>query len=434
MRRALLGRLAVVGAVAALAVPATAAANEVTNWNTIAQNTVLAQPPITSSPQASGIFIAMVQGAVYGAVNAIDRHHRPYLVFRRADRHASQEAAVATAAFRVLDTLFPAQHDALQAQYNSSLAAIPDGHRKDRGVEVGAEAADAMLAQGHDGRTPLPCVFGNDPGEWRPQFAPDGSPMCDPSAWVASARPFLIRSASQFRTAGPNALTSRAYARDVNEVEELGALDSTSRTPEQTHAAVFWQTNPHAVWNGVLRRLADDPARPLDVADSAMLFAMVDLSAADALINCWNDKYYWNFWRPITAIREADTDGNPATVADPGWRPLFDPSLDPLVAGAGPALVTPPFADHPSGHLCTSTATVEALRSFLGTDTLDFYVTSSRFPAEQRRFSRLSDAVDELIGARIWGGIHFRTADEQGSLLGRRVARWARIHYFMPLR
>jgi hypothetical protein len=220
----------------------------------------------------------------------------------------------------------------------------------------------------------------------------------------------------------------------VNEVEELGALDSATRTPEQTHAAVFWQTNAPATWNGVLRRLADDQSRPLDVSDTALLFAMVDLSAADAIIGCWNDKYYWSFWRPITAIREADTDGNPATVADRDWRPLFDPSLDPLVAGVGPALVTPPFPDHPSGHLCLSTATLDSLGAFLGTDRVDFYVTSSRFPGEQRHFSRLSDAIDELVEARVWGGIHFRTADEQGSRLGRRVARWALTHYFMPLR
>ena len=434
MTPAILGRLALVGAVAALAVPATAAANEVTSWNAIAQDTVLAQPPVTSSPQATSIFMAMVQGAVYGAVNAIDRHHRPYLVFRRVDRRASQEAAVATAAFRVLDTVFPAQHDVLQAHYDASLAGIAEGRAKEQGIEAGEAAAGAMLAQGHDARAPLPCLFGNDPGDWRPLLAANGSPMCDPSAWVASTPPFLLRSPSQFRTDGPNPLTSAAYARDVNEVEELGALDSATRTPEQTHAAVFWQTNAPATWNGVLRRVADDQSRPLDVADTALLFAMVDLSGADAIINCWNDKYYWSFWRPITAIREADTDGNPATVADRDWRPLFDPSLDPLVGGVGPALVTPPFPDHPSGHLCLSTATLDSLGAFLGTDRVDFYVTSGRFPGEQRHFSRLSDAIAELVEARVWGGIHFRTADEQGSRLGRRVARWALTHYFMPLR
>src|ERR1041385_3207625 len=152
MRPALLGRLAVLAAMAALVVPVAAvAANEVTKWNEIAQNTVLAQPPIASAPPASAVFMAMVQGAVYGAVNAIDRQHRPYLVNRRFP-HASEEAAVATAAFRVLDRLFPAQHAALQAQYDSSLAGIPDGQAKEQGIDVGTEAAGTMLAQGHDGR------------------------------------------------------------------------------------------------------------------------------------------------------------------------------------------------------------------------------------------------------------------------------------------
>jgi hypothetical protein len=432
MRPAFLGRLAALLAVAALAIPATAAANEVTTWNAIAQNTVLAQPPIASAPPAAAVFMAMVQGSVYGAVNAIDGVHRPYLI-HHASRRASKEAAVAAAAFRVLDTLFPAQHDALKAQYDASLAAIPDGSSKEAGIKVGTDAADALLAQGHDGRSPLPCVFGNGPGVWRPLLAANGTPMCDPTPWVASARPFLVKSAWQFLTEGPNALTSRAYARDVNEVEELGALNSTSRTAAETHAAAFWQTNPAATWNGVARRLADDPVRPLDISDSARLFGMMDLSAADALINCWNDKYSRSYWRPITAIREADTDGNPATVADPTWQPLFDPSLDPLTAGAGPALVTPPYPEHPSGANCFTWSSLTAVQAFLGTDRLSFYVTSSRFPAEQRHFDRLSDAGEEVIEARIWAGIHFRTADEQGAELGRRVARWDRVHYFMPL-
>jgi hypothetical protein len=380
MRPALLGRLAALLAVAVLAVPATAAAaNEVTNWNEIAQNTVLAQPPIASAPPASAVFMAMVQGAVYGAVNAIDRHHRPYLVYRRADRHASKEAAVATAAFGVLDATFPAQHTALQAAYDASLAAIPDGRSKDAGIEVGRDAAEAMLSQGHDGRAgPIPPLPPIGPGFWQPLVGANGLPLLDPSPWVANARPFLVRSSSQFRTDGPNRLGSAAYAADLNEVEELGALDRTTRTPAQTHAAVFWQSNPAAVLNGLARRLVDE--RHLDATDSALLFGMMDLTSGDSQINCWNDKYYWSFWRPMAAIRGADTDGNPETVADPDWRPLFVPTLDPAIAGVGPPLITPPFPDH-----------------------------------------------------RIWAGIHFRTADVQGMELGRRVARWTRLHYFMPL-
>jgi hypothetical protein len=431
MRPALLGRLAALAAVVALAAPVVAQANEVTNWNSIAQSTILAQPPNTSAAPASAVFMAMVQGSVYGAVNAIDRRHRPYLVYRRFP-HASKEAAVATAAFRVLDALFPAQHDALQAQYDASLAGIPDGQPKDQGIEVGTLAADAMLAEGHDGRAgPIPPLPPIGLGYWQPLLDANGNPLLDPSPWVALAHPFLVRSSSQFRTAGPNALTSAAYAADVNEVEALGALGSPFRTPEQTHVAVFWQSNPLATWNGLARRLAGE--HQLGITDSALLFGMMDLTAGDTQINCWNDKYYWGFWRPQSAIHEADTDGNPATVADPDWQPLFVPTLDPAIAGVGPPLIMPPYPEHPSGHLCYTSSSLRSLQAFFGTDEMTFYVTSSRFPREQRYFNRFSDVIDELIEARIWAGIHFRTADEQGALLGEKVARYTRWHYFQPL-
>jgi hypothetical protein len=255
----------------ALAAPAVAPPNEVTKWNAIAQTTVLAQPPNASALPAGSVFMAMVQGSVYGAVNAIDRRHRPYLVMRRADPEASKEAAVATAAFRVLDTLFPAQHVTLQAQYDSSLAAIPDGPLKEAGIEVGNAAADAMLAEGHDGRLgPIPPLPPDGPGFWEPLLNADGIPILDPSPWVALAQPFLVESSSQFRTDGPYALTSPAYAEDFNEVKELGRLDSPTRTAEQTHVAIFWQSNPAVTWNGLARRLAAE--RQLDVTDSALLF------------------------------------------------------------------------------------------------------------------------------------------------------------------
>jgi len=372
-----------------------------------------------------------VQGSVYGAVNAIDRRHRPYLVQRRFP-HASEEAAAATAAFRVLDALFPAQHDALQAQYDASLAGIPEGRAKGKGIEVGTMAAEAMLAEGHDGRAgPIPPLPPVGPGYWQPLLDANGNPILDPSPWVALARPFLVRSSSQFRTAGPNALTSSAYTGDFNEVAQLGALDSPFRTPEQTHIAVFWQSNPMATWNGVARRLAEE--WQLDISDSAVLFGMMDLTAGDAQINCWNDKYYWGFWRPIGAIRQADTDGNPDTTADPTWRPLFVPTLDPAIAGVGPPLNTPPYPDHPSGHLCFSSSSMHALQDFFGTDEVTFFVTSSRFPGEQRSFDRFSDVISQLVQARIWAGIHFREADEQGALLGERVARYTQQHYFGSL-
>src|SRR4051812_10931894 len=269
MKNAQLGRLAVLGTAVALAIPAIAQANEVTKWNEIAVSTINAptQLPFTSSAHSGSVFVAMVQGAVYGAVNAVDRHGRPYLVNRSYPK-ASADAAAATAAFRVLDSLFSATHHAtLQAAYDSSLAGIPNGPSKDQGIEVGAKAADAMLAEGHDGRTVIGCTFGSGlPGVWQPLAGPGGAPACDPTPWVANAKPFVVESASQFRTAGPYPLDSAAYAADVNEVKTLGAWNSVFRTFTQTHAAAFWQTNPAANYNAIARRLADQLS--LDLADS----------------------------------------------------------------------------------------------------------------------------------------------------------------------
>ena len=429
MKPTRIGRLAVLGLAVALAVPAMASsANEATKWNEIAVATVNAQPPITSAPPAASIFVAMVQGAVYGAVNATDRHGRPYLVMHSYPK-ASPEAAAATAAFRVLNTLFPSA--ALQAAYDASLAGIPNGAAKTTGIEVGTMAADAMLAEGHDGR-PLsssPCTFGTFvPGAWQPVAGPTGAPLCDPAPWVKDAKPFLVESGSQFRTHGPLALTSAAYTAEFNEVKSNGSLLSTTRTPVQSHIAAFWQTNPAANYNAIARRFVE--LYTLDLSDSARLFAMLDLTAADALITTWSDKYYFNFWRPWAAIRQADTDGNPATVADPQWKPMFDSTLDPAIGGAGPALGTVPYPDHPSGATSYASASMSALAAFFGTDQIPFYATSGRFPGEQRPFTRFSGVTDEVLESRIWAGIHFRTADVQSAELGRQIARYAQTHWF----
>jgi hypothetical protein len=419
---------ALVAGVFALALPAVARANEVTTWNTIALNTVLAQPPISSAANPTAVFMGMTQGAVYGAVNAIDRHGRPYLVERSFPK-GSLDAAVATAAYRVLDSTFPDQHATLTASYVSSLAAVPDGAAKDTGVEVGEAAAAAMLAQGHDARAVIGCGFGVFvPGVWQPLAGPTGAPACDPSAWVRDATPFLVDSASQFRTAGPYALDSSAYAADYNEVKAMGSLTSATRTPLQTHLAVFWQSNPGVNYNLLAQRLVAE--KGLDTTESARLFAMIDLNAADAIITAWSEKYARLFWRPMAAIQHGADDGNPATVGDPTWTPLFTPALPPAVAGVGPALSTPPYPDHPSGAVSYASSTMHAFRSFFGTDDESFYVTSSRFPGEQLPFHHFSDLTNQVIEARILAGIHFRNADEQAANLGREVEDWTHTHYF----
>jgi hypothetical protein len=366
-------------------------------------------------------------------VNAVDRHGKPYLVNRSFPK-ASAEAAAATAAYKVLSALFPS--GALDTAYEASLQGVSPGRSKDQGIEVGTMAADAMLAEGHDGRTVIACTFGTGAaGEWTPLAGPGGSPLCDPTPWVANAKPFVLKSPAQFRSAGPYDLTSAAYAADFNEVKSIGKVDSSTRTADQTHAAAFWQTSPAANYNALARRFVDGFS--LDVRESARLFAMLDLSAADAIINTWNDKYHYVFWRPITAIRYAD-DGNPATQTDPTWTPLFNPSLPVATAGIGPALITPPYPDHSSGATAYASASMQAFASFFGSDDMGmpFYLTSSRFPIdpalprEKRFFSRFSDVTNEILEARIWAGIHYRNADAQAAQLGREVERYIHKHLF----
>jgi hypothetical protein len=348
----------------------------------------------------------------------------------------SKNAAAATAAFRVLDSLFSATHHAtLLTAYNESLDAIQDGKRKDQGIAVGEKAAAKMLAEGHDGRAgQFGCAFVTpSPGVWQPLPGPTGAPACDPSSWVANAKPFILNSPSQFRSAGPYSLTSPQYAADYNEVKAIGSLTSATRSPDQTHVAAFWQTNPAANYNALARRFVDQFG--LGVSDSARLFAMLDLSAADAIINTWNDKYHYNFWRPITAIRQGDTDDNADTVVDTTWTPLFSagfPTSPPLpavplpVGGVGGPLGTPPYPDHSSGATAYASASMHALASFFGSDVMStgFYLTSGRYPGEQRLFNRFSDVTNEIVEARIWAGIHFRNPDVQAADLGREVEQY----------
>jgi hypothetical protein len=410
----------------AIITPSQLRADAVTDWNAIASTTIVVNAG--QPPPVSVLSFAMVQGAVYDAVNAIDRGHRPYIAQPNANPSDSKAAAAATAAFQVLGALFPAQLPTLQPLYDAYIAGLPDNPpgSKAAGIAVGEATAAAMLAaRTNDGRFgPPPLLYPPAPGIWRPTpplFAQD------PAPWVGNVRPFIVPSADMLRTDGPNALTSAAYAEDFNEIKELGSLTSTTRTSDQTDAAIFWQDHAPALWNRIFRTLA--ASQQLDIVEGARLFAMTNLAAADAAIGCWNDKYYWQFWRPITAIREADSDGNPATEADPAWLPLFDPTTPVF---SGPPLVTPPFPDHPSGHTSVTGALVQTLQGFFGTDKIAFSAFSNK-SGTTRHFDRFSDALKEVIDARVWAGIHFRTADMQGAVLGKKVAHWLNKHYFQPV-
>jgi hypothetical protein len=416
------GLLAAAAALLALAASAPARADTVTDWNAIATTAIVTtagQPPHASTPS-----FAMVQGAVYDAVNAIDRGHRPYIASPPANRSDSKQAAAATAAFRVLAALFPSQLATLQPHYDASLAAVADGPARDGGVAAGEAAAAAMLAaRANDGRGgPFTFIIGSEPGDWRP--SPPGFGL-DPAPWVGNVRPFLVPNTELLLSHPPNPLSSDAYAEDFAEVKRLGSINSTARTADQTEAAIFWQDHGPALWNRVLRALST--RQGLDTAENARLYAMANLAAADGAIGCWHSKYRWNFWRPMMAIREAATDGNPATEADPAWTPLFDPATPQF----GSPLANPPFPDHPAGHGCVSGAIVRTLQDFFGTNKITFSASSNR-TRTTRSFDRFSDALKEVIDARVWGGIHFRTADVQGAVLGKKVAHWLETHYFQP--
>ena len=326
----------------------------VRDWNLHAVNALINAstapiPGAGQTPPVSALHLAMVQGAVYDAVNSIDGGHQPYLAgLPPASSTASLEAAVATAAHDVLVGLgiapVPALPqvviDRLNALYAEALAGIPDDAAKADGIAAGAAAAAAMLAaRTGDGRyVPFSFTEGDEAGEWRP--TPPGM-VNDPFAWVANVKPFVLRSASQFRSKGPLDVRSRAYAEGIQRGERSRQPLAGPRTDEQTAVALFYVVHPVELFNRTFRVIAED--RGLSLVEEARLFAMLNIATADTLINCWSDKEAFGFWRPITAIHEGDNDGNRRTVGDTEWTPFF-----PLPSG------TPPYPDHPSGYNCVS--------------------------------------------------------------------------------
>jgi hypothetical protein len=413
--------LALAAAAAALAVPAIARADVVTTWNTYASS-LLTGPASTQAPPVASIHLAMVHGAMYDAVNAIDGSHEGYLLSSRVGSpFDSKDAAAATAAYRVLLNILPllkivpSPQATLEAQYTAYLAGIPDDMQKTRGIAVGEAAAAAMIAaRTGDGRFG---AFRNTPGmlagEWRPTLP---SFVNDPNAWVKDVKPFMVESASQFRPKGPDALTSRRYTLEYNEVKSLGQDTSTTRTADQTAAARYWATAGLPLWNRMAATLA--AAHGLSVADDARLFAEIYMTAADAAITVFDGKAFFKFWRPITAIREGDNDSNPATAGNKDWLPL---------------IATPPYSDHPSGLNGITAAVVSTYQDFFGTNDIALTDTS---PATglTRTWPSLSAVMDEAVDVRVWSGLHFRNADVAARRIGRDVAKWRQHHFFQPVR
>jgi PAP2 superfamily len=391
-------------------------ADEVTDWNGImleaAHNAV---PP--TSPLVMTRVAAIVQASVFDAVNGIERRYAPIHVAPAAPRGASRCAAAVQAAYASLVRLYPSQKSIFDTKLAESLAAIADGEAEEhsesiaRGVEWGQAVADAIWAwRSTDGFAPPPPPFlgGLAVGEWRPTppaFLPGAGPQ------FATMAPWVIESDSQFRPAGPPNLASARYAADFNETKSMGSVSSLLRSADQTLAARFWNsTTPAWFWDRVALELGH--RNHFTLSENSRLLALLNLAIADAAIACWDAKYHYVFWRPVTAIPLADTDGNPATDADPGWTPL---------------IVTPAFPEYPSGHSTVSGAAAGVLAAFFGSGA-DFTVDSDFMPGIVRSFGDFASALDDVADARVFGGIHYRSACHDGQSTGIEVADYVLDH------
>ena len=312
------------------------------------------------------MYLGFVQAAVYNAVVGVEGQYAPYRFHAHAPRGTSAQAAAVAAAHQVLVTYVPSAQDTLDADYATSLAQIPDGMAKTQGIAFGTRAADDLIRQrAHDGRNAdIQFTQPPAPGVWRPtppQFLPMSAP------WLGFVTPLLVNSATQFAPAPPPALTSARYTRDFNEVKALGSDNSTERTADQTATALFFSGNAVVQFNTALRDQVT--VRHLDIAAAARMFAAADMSVADALITVWHAKYIYGYWRPITAINLADTDGNPATSPDPNWTPLR---------------TTPNYPEYPSGYNAYTSTESHALENLFETRHLQMTLISTAVPGTQR--------------------------------------------------
>jgi hypothetical protein len=355
--------------------------------------------------------MAIVHVSVHDAVNAITCDYRTYLSLR-CGRWGTPEAAAIGAAYRALVRLMPpSQASALNLARTTSLAAHGLAE-SDPGVAFGEAVAEVIVAyRSTDGSAqaqfPYTAPGAGTPGVW---VAVGGAPALLPG-WK-HVTPWVLRSASQFEADGPPPIHSRRYARDYNEVKELGSLTSVTRTGEQTDIARFWLASPTAIWNDVARQVIE--THELDLSATARALALIYLASADASIACWDAKYTFNFWRPITAIQNGDADDNARTQADPAWTPLFP---------------TPPHPEYLSGHSTNSSAMATVLKLLFGDEPAEPIVaTSPTSPGFERQWATLSEGVEEVIEARIYAGIHYRTSDEEGAAVGRRIARFVVNH------
>jgi hypothetical protein len=385
-----------------------ARADVVTDWNQTAVDVLKAAnvPPAPASRS-----MAMVHVAMSDAVNSVQGRYARYSASLPSAPGASAEAAAASAARQMLLRLYPGQKTRIEEAYAASLKTIPDGAAKDDGVALGERAAGIIYADRSSDATDAPDTYRpiTTPGVWIPTTPPA-------AAEYAQAKPWVMKSADQFRPGPPPPLSSALYARDYNETKNLGGAKSTARTADQTEAVRFWNPVSNPGLNHAARQLA--AAKGLGLADNARLFALFNMSIANTYIADWDAKFHYNFWRPITAIRNGDLDGNDVTERDPGWTPL---------------LTTPMHPEYPSQAAIMTGAARAILESVFGSGPVSLTVTNVD-PRLQRQFNSVAHMAEEIRLGRIWAGMHFRNSLSVSDEMGRKIAVYLLENSLQPAR
>src|SRR4051812_26318750 len=355
--------------------------------------------------------MAIVHVAMFDAVNAVNPRYRSYAFKGKAPAGASAEAAGAAAAKTVLLKLYPDQSEAIEKAYASSLAAIPDGAAKTSGVALGEQVGGECIAMRTDDGAGVTFAYRpvTAPGVYVPTMIPV-SPE-----WP-KVKPFFMKEPAQFRPGPPPALKSAEWAKDLNEIKQLGARQNSARTEEQTNVGRFWALTGVPSWNPIVRALSQSAG--LDLVDNARLFALVNMAATDAFIAVFDAKYAYNFWRPITAIRNGDMHGNGEVARDAGWMSLID---------------TPMHPEYPCAHCISSTAVGTVLTSVLRGKPISVTMTSPTAPGVTRKWERIEDYMQEVNDARVYGGVHYRFSTRTGADMGRKIGELAIRDYMKPL-
>jgi hypothetical protein len=392
----------------ALSVCTAARADVVTDWNDVAVARLLAARQL---PPDGARAVAMVHVAMFDAINAAQPRYTSYAFKGKAPAGTSAEAAGVAAARTVLLNLYPDQSEAIEKAYAASLSSIPDGAGRSAGITLGEQVGNECIAmRANDG---ISATAAYRPVTSAGVYVPT---MIPASVVWPNVKPFFMKEPAQFRPAPPPALKSAEWAKDLNEIKQLGGQQNSARTAEQTDVGRFWGLTGVPSWNPIVRGLAASAG--LSLVDNARLFALVNMAAADSFISVFDAKYAYNFWRPITAIRNGDMHGNSEVARDAGWLPLID---------------TPMHPEYPCAHCISSSAVGTVLASVFRGRPISVTMTSPTAPGVTRKWERLEDYMQEVNNARVWAGVHYRFSTRVGSDMGRKIGDLAVREYMKPL-